>query len=136
MMNMNSNFEKELAELVELANKGGDADPKKFERLANDLLWEFNTYFCLPLKPEHLAFIKILTNSDAGGDYWKGFGRALTMFLVPLNRNYLPNLPTPPEQPEPVSEPKQFTPVKPKGSNSAGEGFAQKDPEEIKFITD
>lgn len=86
-MNENKDaFTKGLAELRELASKGSDADSKKLSALAENLLWDVKNSFILPIAApmlsEHREFIKVLATSETG--YWKGYGIALTDFLLPL----------------------------------------------------
>ena len=87
MVETKESFLKNLAELRELAMKGADADPKKFNTLAKSLLWDVQSGFSLPMPAEQLEFIKILTTSESGGEYWKGYGDALTTFLLPMQRS-------------------------------------------------
>ena len=75
-----------LAELRELALQGDGADSKRFSSLARSLLWDVQSSFVIPMTPEQMELFKILATSDAGGDYWKGYGDALTAFLLPLLR--------------------------------------------------
>lgn len=86
-MESRSTFQKELEALRELYIKGSEADPKKFHILANSMIWDLQANFCLPLTAEQLEFIKILNIAEAGGEYWKGVGWALTAFLVPLGKS-------------------------------------------------
>lgn len=92
-------FLKGLSELRELALKGPDADPKKFNSLAKSLVWDVQSSFVLPMSPEQMELIKILKISEAGGEYWKGYGEALTDFLLPLHRSAHQAEPAPEQKP-------------------------------------
>lgn len=83
-------FLKDLSDLRELALKGADADAKKFDTLAKRLLWNVKSRRALPMDSEHMEFIMILTTSGAGGEYWRGYGEALTDFLLPLQHSSYP----------------------------------------------
>ena len=77
-------FAKNLTELRELDSKGADADPEKFDMLAKPLAWILERNFVLPMSDEHEEFIRLLTTSNAAGEYWKGYGDAWTKFLLRL----------------------------------------------------
>jgi len=79
-------FLKNLEKLRELDQQGQGADPKKFDALAKSLLWDVKRNNPLNIPLEQLDLFKIMTTSEVAGDYWKGYGAAITDFLLPLLR--------------------------------------------------
>lgn len=97
-----TSFLEGLAELRELALRGADADSKRFSSLARSLLWDVQSRFGITMTPEQMELFKILATSDAGGDYWKGYGDALTAFLLPLLRLGYPGVPVQQRSNQPI----------------------------------
>lgn len=79
-------FLKNLEKLRELDQQGQNPDPKKFDTMAKSLLWDVKRTNPLNIPSEYLELFKIMATSEAAGDYWKGYGAAITDFLLPLIR--------------------------------------------------
>ena len=79
-------FLKNLEKLRELDQQGQGSDPKKFDAMVKSLLWDVKRTNPVDISQEHLELFKIMATSEAAGDYWKGYGAAITDFLLPLIR--------------------------------------------------
>ena len=93
MVDQMDTFLKNLEKLRELDQQGQGSDPTKFDAIAKSLLWDVKRINPLSIPSEYLELFKIMATSEAAGEYWKGYGAAITDFLLPLIRIGTPTLP-------------------------------------------